>query len=366
MAEKYRKRIYCEMQFLEECISRLNCSQFGLENLCELQLWKNILNLILGNYVKLHLNISKERFLELTDNAIKNSRGSKNKESSGNIKSIEDLYIEIDNRRQGSGTLHLKCDQYETLATFDFNSDNTAANSIFFTCEDDEVCNEITEKYGVLVISPKNIKRYAHALYDNGDALEKKEESNWQNLLKNKMLPCNCLTIIDNYILNDTEQMEENLTKIFNSILPQSLEIPFQINVITALKRDKRIDLPSEARFDKLEQIAKKLRPNLNFKITICKCPSDRFHDRSIVTNSTLVICGGGFDLFKKGKTQKQTTVNIAIPYLNNSTTWINKAFSIIVSDIQKVHEELKTIPFTKDCFPTFYLGAHENRIFES
>ncbi|MEE0997267.1 MAG: MIT C-terminal domain-containing protein [Paludibacteraceae bacterium] len=366
MAERYRKRIYCETQFLEECISKLNCSQFSFEDFHEMQLWKNIIDLIFSCYVKVHLNISVDEFESKVKSATEKRRSSGCKKAPDKIESLDDLYIEIDYKQQGDSTLHLKCSPYQSLNELNFESDDAVANSIIFTCEDDETCNEITEKYGVLVISPNNIKKYNHTLCDNGDALNKGEVGDWNKLLKNKALPCNCTTIIDNYILNDIPQIEENLTQILDSLLPHKLSIPFQVNIITALKKNKMVDLPSKERFEKIGHIAKKLRPNLNFQITICKCPSDRFHDRSIVTNSTLVICGGGFDLFKKGKTQKQTTVNIAIPYLNNSTTWINKAFSIIVSDIQKVHEELKTIPFTKDCFPTFHLGAHENRIFES
>jgi hypothetical protein len=365
MAEKYRKRIYCEMQFLETCISKLNCTQFSFENFREIQLWKNILDLVFSKHIKLHLNISKDLFFSNVDNAIKNLRLSDKKRGNGTaIRSMDDLYIEIDSKQHGENSLHVKCTPYNSITEFDFKSDNAVANSIFFTCEKNEICDEISEKYGVLVISSHNIKKHDYVLYDSGDALEKKEECDWGKLLTNKTLPCNCVTIIDNYILNDTKQIEENLSKIFDSIFPQKLEIPFQINIITSLKRDKRIDLPSKERLEKIDQISKKLRPNLNFKITICKCPSDRFHDRSIVTNSTLIICGGGFDLFKNGKTQKQTTINIAIPYLNNSIQWINKAFSIIITDIQKTQKELPS--FTNDSFPSFFLGSNENRIFEN
>lgn len=361
MAEKFRKRIYCEVQFMEECISKLNCSQFSFENIREVQLWENILNLIMSENVKLHLNIDSETFFKRVDEAAKNKKNvENNKEEKQRIKTIDDLFLTLDEKQRES-TLHLKCTRYDSLNDFDFGSDNVCANSFYFTCESEEICNDFSKKYGVLAISPQNINNYYSVLFDMGTALEKNEKGNWNKLLKNcKILPCNCMTIIDNYILTDSRLITENLGGIFKAILPNQLEIPFHINIFTSLTEKVK------QKHEIVVKLVNEIRPDLNVQITIYNLPKQRFHDRSIVTNTSLIVCGGGFDLFKNERSQKHTSFNFVTPLLSHSINWCKKALSILISEIQQVHNNVTQFDEKQEYLTGVYIGQNENRIFEN
>ena len=106
------------------------------------------------------------------------------------------------------------------------------------------------------------------------------------------------------------------------------------------------------------------IRPNLKIELSIIKCSSDNFHDRTIITNNYYIGCGGGFNLFMSRLSQKSTTVNIISPYLNHSIKWAIKAYSNLISESSIVYKN--TPKFIKDSFPNFYIGANKNRMLES
>ena len=139
---------------------------------------------------------------------------------------------------------------------------------------------------------------------------------------------------------------------------------PFQIIIFSALRHNKNIDLPSKVRLEEITKLLESIRPNLKFELTIVKCSSDKFHDRTIITNNYYIGCGGGFDLFKSRRSQKTTTVNIVTPYLNHSIKWATKAYSNLVSESSSVYRE--SPEFMGDSFPNFHIGVNKNRLLES
>ena len=121
-------------------------------------------------------------------------------------------------------------------------------------------------------------------------------------------MPYNAIVVIDNYILDDTNMMTENIEGLFEAIMPKELNTTFHITIVTSLKK-----IPyCNDRYNRLRDTVKKLRPNIDFELTIIK--SQDFHDRTILTNTMFFSCGAGFDLFRKKQSQKTTTVNVALP----------------------------------------------------
>ena len=363
--ERYRKCVFCETQFLHEILSRLSDKTFSFESLSEYELWINVRSLLLSSDIKLYLNISKSEFDNNIKDIEKRRLNAAKKGKDYQLSHFEKLIWDI-SLKQRNNEIHLKLlDKYPNLDEFENISDKEL-DAFYFTCKKRDECRKLMEEYGILVVSPENIMEFLFVLFDQGVAIHKQEQGNWNNILKEVVLPCNSMIIVDNYVLNELEQAKENLKGIFEALLPQSLNncIPFQIIIFSALRHNKNIDLPSKVRLEEITKLLESIRPNLKFELTIVKCSSDKFHDRTIITNNYYIGCGGGFDLFKSRRSQKTTTVNIVTPYLNHSIKWATKAYSNLVSESSSVYRE--SPEFMGDSFPNFHIGVNKNRLLES
>ncbi len=56
-------------------------------------------------------------------------------------------------------------------------------NAYYLTCLDTASCKKLMDRYGVVVISPDNIKDYLQVLYDQGEAVSKHEQRSWNYFL---------------------------------------------------------------------------------------------------------------------------------------------------------------------------------------
>lgn len=363
--ERYRKCVFCETQFLHEILSRLSDKTFSFESLSEYELWMNVRSLLLSSDIKLYLNISKSEFDNNIKDIEKRRLNAAKKGKDYQLSHFEKLIWDI-SLKQRNNEIHLKLlDKYPNLDEFESISDKEL-DAFYFTCKKRDECRKLMEEYGILVVSPENIMEFLFVLFDQGVAIHKQEQGNWNNILKEFVLPCNSMIIVDNYVLNELEQAKENLKGIFEALLPQSLNncIPFQIIIFSALRHNKNIDLPGKVRLDEMTKLLESIRPNLKVELTIVKCSSDKFHDRTIITNNYYIGCGGGFDLFKSRHSQKTTTVNIVTPYLNHSIKWAIKAYSNLISEASSVYRE--SPEFMGDSFPYFHIGVNMNRLLES
>lgn len=360
--ERYRKCVYCETQFLREILSRLSDKAFSFESLSEYELWMNVRSLLLSSDIKLYLNMSKNEFDYTIKDIERRRLNAAKKGKELQFTHYEELIFGI-SIKQITNEIHLKLQ--DDFPDFKVVSDKEL-NAFYFTCKKQDECKKLMSDYGILVVSPETIMDFRFVLFDQGVAIKKLEQGNWEEILKEIAMPCNSMIIVDNYILNELEQAKDNLKGIFDALLPLSLnsETPFHISIFTALKQNKNVDLPSKARLDEIMKLLGCIRPNLNVELSIIKCPSDKFHDRTIITNNYYIGCGGGFDLFKSRKSQKTTTVNIISPYLNHSIKWAIKAYSDLISESSKVF--VNTPEFLGDSFPNFYVGVKKNRILES
>ena len=171
------------------------------------------------------------------------------------------------------------------------------------------------------------------------------------------------LIIVDNYILSKTDLAIENLTDIFDSLIPLHLssEVVFQIAIFTSSL------VNAENKQQYIFDILKKLRPEIKFSVSIIKSTSDNFHDRNIISNNIIVTSGAGFDLFKQRKSQKTTTISLHTPFITSINYWSRKAYSDILQDAVKVYKSSPKYGVNNvgDSFSNFIIGLGDNRLFE-
>ncbi len=346
MAEKYRRNIYCEKEFLKLCFSKTEVDNISSSELEEYNLWRCLKAMILSADVKLHLNISKNYLFEIEDK--------RPSERSFLEKKLFELSI-----KQRNNEIHLHLSDFVVVDNFFIPPENEKLTAFYFTCQSREVCQKIMSEYGVFAICPENINDFKPILNDNGTAIDKNDEDikSWKDILK--FCPCNSIALVDNYILTEKKVLDENLTDIFDTLLPKKLniEIPFQISIFSTLKDG----CDSQKLFTDIAVKIESLRPELRFKLSIFKVSKDKFHDRTLVTNNFYVSCSGGFDLFKDKKSTKMTTVNIVYPFLNNSIVWTSVAYSNFIKEVSTVFN--KATEFKTEYLTGFFRGSKENRL---
>lgn len=358
-----RKDIYCELSFLLTCVSKLEGhSPSNFESNDEYEMWNAIYQTLYSSSIRLHLDLEKESF-EKEINDIEKERKKAARKGRNYVMTLrEQVLFDIEIKRQNQ-ELHLILTEPNPLINSFHLESSQHYNGIYFTYADKDTCEKKMAEYGLLVLCPDNIKDYTHVLNDEGMAIHKDDFNGWDAILKKKILPCNAMLIVDNYILNDTKLAKENLTKIIEALEPQvqKMSIPFHVSIITSLRTDHEKDLPVDPRWTILEDITK----GKNIQISILKCQA-AFHDRSILTNNLFIGCGGGFDLFKDNHSSKTTTINIVCPFLNPHIKWALKGYSNVIEDAGGQYNK-KDLPSyggnISYCFPNFIVGGRDNRL---
>lgn len=356
MVERYIRSVYCEDAFLKkmgdfyESVSS-DGSPIAL-------IWNSIKNLLFSGDVRIFLDLGKDEFICRTDDIYKRRKKAAKRDIPFHLPKYEhfiyDLYISsID----GSVRIHFD----KPLKDIDFcQASDGQLNAIYLTCENLAKCKDIELRYGVLVISPENLSDLYKTLLDDGAAVLKGRIGGWKSILSGKFLPCNSAVLIDNYLLSSKDHIDENLGEILDSFLPPKLDIPFQISIICMLKNNG-FDSSGTDRYESVRAIIERIRPNLIYKLLLYKV-SGVFHDRILITNSTFVSSGAGFNLFESQKIKNDTSISILFPYLSNHVKWLNNAYSNIINRVKYIdqtHEEYKD-----DSYP-FRLGEGHTRLAE-
>lgn len=331
---------------MELCFTKTEADTISSADFEEYALWRCLKAMILSSDIKLHLNVSKDYLFEIEDK--------KPAERSYLEKKLFDISV-----KQKNNELHLHLSDFTVSEVLLQPPVDEKLTAFYLSCQSGENCQKLMDEYGVLAICPDNIKNFKHILTDNGIAISKNDENikSWKDILK--YCPCNSIAIVDNYILTERILLEENLTDIFDILLPKKLNanVPFQISIFSTFKDG----CDSQKLLDSIATKIGELRPNLWFKLSIFKLSKDKFHDRTLVTNNYYVSCGGGFDLFKQQKSTKMTNVNIVYPFLNNSIFWTPAAYSNFINEVSVVYN--KATSFQSEYLTGFFRGDKQNRL---
>ena len=369
--ERYRQTIYCDLDFLKSLLSKQDAESSSLDASYndENEITVSMRNLILSSDVKLYLNISQEEYNKIQSEISKKRLKAAKKGRELELTSFERLMLDMEMRQQNNAS-HLHLNSKKVIFN-DTLLHGNYLNALFFSCEPKETCEKAMEEYGVLVICSETIEDFQYLIFDHGAAIRKLEESDWEKCIsgENATIPCNSLIVVDNYVLNDGSKIEENLTPLLDSILPKNLKksVTFELTIFATLKKDNGTEFDINGRYIKIKEILEKIRPGMSFSLSILKCPKDEFHDRNIASNNLLIGCGGGFDLFNNGRSQKTTTVFAFHPFFYMHSKWSRKAYSDLLNDASEVFKRANTLDNLDMQYrmTNFIYGVKQNRLLD-
>ena len=369
--ERYRPNVYCDLDFLKSTLSMLDAENTSIDNsyFNNRVLTANIRKLILSPDIKLFLNITSDEYVKVLSDIekkrIKDPKTGKGQE----LTPFDRLFLDMEQKQQNN-MCHLHFNAKKVLFD-DTLLQGNYLNATFFSSETKETCQQAMKEYGIIVICKETIKDFDYLFFDHGSALRRYEESDWEKCLsnENETNPCNSLIVVDNYVLNDGIEMDENLTSLFSAIIPKSLKpsVTFDLTIFATLKNDRNTEYDIKGRFDKVMEILQKVRPKMNFSLSILKCKKDNFHDRNILSGNLFVGCGFGFNLFKNGKSQKTTTICAFHPFFYMNSIWPRKAYSDMLNEASSCFKKasvLEKLDLQYRC-TNFVYGTKQNRLLD-
>lgn len=178
------------------------------------------------------------------------------------------------------------------------------------------LCDRYIKHFGVFCLTANDV--YKQQTYISGDAVlfDQYEKANdYEKCKKQLASPCNSLVIIDPYLFDEKHYVKTALLPILDRIMPQSLQIPFNITIFSQPLNclnwgcDKLTKI--EDVFPYFYDLIKGLRKDLDVSFTLChstKTSEKRngvkgdFHARYILTNCLMVQAEDGTDLYGKNE----------------------------------------------------------------
>lgn len=339
----YRKNVYCEYQFLEKmCEAAEENSPSKYE---EKKVWRSLWNFLYNETITFNIDFSsttewENKCKEAKKNALRAIKTNKPEPL------LPKLIRRIDDAKyEDQEHIQMKCG-YHALTP---ESSSLSTDGLYLTMLNHEQCNQIMHRTGGFIISLDDAKYLTPLTNDNGMPIKKDESGTWDKIFKDCNIPTRCkefssfITIVDNYLLNIKDNIEENLKPILDNILPtETMVQPFPITIISRFRESgKEVnDLNFEGRWNIVKTILKQINRPYPIKLCIVKCGNNTFHDRTILTDNMWISCGGGFDLFVNHKASKATLINIVSPILNDRVRWAFKAYANLREEIDKLSND--------------------------
>ena len=350
-----RKDLYCDEEFIDKLIcSPPLVSACDENSLRKHQCWTDFCMLLLNS--NLHLNIDEETLTKKIGSNLFYKQLVK-RQSDGLCKLSP----------EGSNALNL--DQYS------FSSNHSFLNGLFLVSCNRIKAETLSQKYGILFIPYSDYTSYSFLFKDTGPSIPLKDTNiySWDFLRRDKKNICNSMIIIDNFLLNDKDKMIEDLSSIFESLLPDSLDgITFQLAIYAILNNNNNEDIPIKKRYDDIMDILKeKTKSGLTVSLTIYKCKHyrfedpKRFHGRVIITNDYIINSDGGLDLFKDGKSTKLAIVNIVYPNITKDISWASNAYEDYLKEAKIEADESELYDENQPYLGGRHIGNKEMRLWK-
>lgn len=238
--------------------------------------------------------------------------------------------------------------------SFDYNSkvgeylgfDSTASLSSTFLLSSDIVfCKEKQQRQGVVVLNDNMLDNNPSFFEQKGHSIrtDLKYEKGWENkdicsVIGNHT--CNSMIFLDAYICS--QNISKNLKPLLRVLLPERLDIPFHLSIITQLN-GKQLEY-AEQLYQQIKKTVCDIKPHLKVHFTLFH--SAKIHDRVILTNSYRIEVGAGFNLFIDGKAFNDTVVRYYPLKDGDYYHWLYKAAKICVNT-------------------NYYWGDKQNRLFD-
>lgn len=175
MTENYRKTVYCEIQFLKECLLQINVSDNS--NMLKRRLWNSIENLLQSPYINLVLDISSDDFISEINGIEKKKIKAARKNENTQLGDFEELLWKLDYKQKES-SLNIKCYGKDYISIdAQNNAERLNMNAIYLTCKETDICEDISHKYGISVLSSKKFDVNQLQFEDAGCAIAKDEKT---------------------------------------------------------------------------------------------------------------------------------------------------------------------------------------------
>jgi hypothetical protein len=206
--------------------------------------------------------------------------------------------------------------------------------SLFFLKYSKEEAGLLQSQYGIIVQSESSIND--SILKDSKeDILEEKSKSTWGDVFNFKMPPMNSVVLNDRYLFKNEEHNKntgiENAVKLFNKILPKTLDVDFHITILT--DNDKL-----SAHFDEqnLSKRIKKVRPyNIQIEfILLIKA----LHARVLLSNYIYSTFDPGLAVFsnKTSEVRERTKYDISRTFSNIGSSGKSK-YDLLDADLNEI-----------------------------
>lgn len=346
MAERFRKKIYCEMLFLKELSLRIDDSSSNqVPSYQEKKVWWSIYNLLNNTSIELHLDIS-EKELDAVYAEVEGTMKKNAKKGEKNPAYEEIVYSAYNNQKR----VQIICD-HRPFSEYVEENIVLKPDAIYLTMSNKDLYKQWIEERGIFIISPDSINSYIPLLNDNGLSILKGDSGTWNMVLKRcKNIPCNQITIVDNYILSHSDSFHNNLEQILKSLLPDKAAPGFPVAIYSTLMLDSTNKKPVDfvECWNRIKTIIENLERTYSISLCVVKCPDKPFHDRTVYTNNLWIGCGAGFDLFLQNDTANHSTViNIVSPFFNDTIQWAFEAYGNLTKEVEKQyrnHESYDTL----------------------
>lgn len=207
------------------------------------------------------------------------------------------------------------------------------------------LCQKYRLLYGLMVFDQDSYQAMGEIFDDSGYAVKRNSTDGWDNSLSMKTIYGNSIVVIDDYLLCNTNQYNNNLYEILNTILPWEIKIPFYITFICD-NNNKDFAF----RYKKIKNKIAKLRPKYFNKdsdfyglirVNIIEDKKNVFHDRVILTNYCWISCGSGFDLYNEyNRAKHSTNVSILYPFIQHHVKWAKETYLNFLCDSRDVYSD--------------------------
>lgn len=237
-------------------------------------------------------------------------------------------------KRENAGLLADR-DKFENLANEKYEN---FLNDILVLDLNEDKTKDIRDKYGILAFNLEE-KFIQNQNYHYGYSIDsaKSTLNCWSELFTEKPLtPLNSAIIIDNFLWSDvqkySEENNDNIYPILNSIIPQTLEVPFHIMIVV---QNKSNSLTKDKAHSIINKMKKYIKSKSGVEISIItQTDTKTFHERAILTNYHYIQSHKGFVAFNKGRVKNET---------NGDRNWVFKDIDNYVGEIQK-HKHISNV----------------------
>ena len=251
---------------------------------------------------------------------------------------------------------------------------NEHPRDIFMLNVNDNARDALEAKYGILLLNENNLNkidifrnrfRKTTSKGENSKTQDEngKEFSGWTSFTRSfNLYPINSLILIDNYIFSNIKTGKSNLINLVSSILPKTLNVDFQILIVTNNSSGKfTYENISQIKND-LEKRFNEIR-NYNIKVCIITHTHKEFHQRLLISNYHLIRSDYGFNLFKDSTTMHSNEMEFLGNYYTLYHNEGEPEIKLVCKNLKAIKELIKKHSSTNPV--ELLVGDCQNRLLD-